>query len=91
MAAFGIALLPLESFPRTHAWYRRMNAIRTWAEAFEGLNAPALPEIPVRLKSRIGLAASKLIDPARRYFAFLSRDLPGSAPATPVHRSQSGE
>ncbi|XHS76577.1 glutathione S-transferase family protein [Burkholderiaceae bacterium UC74_6] len=50
MAAFlpfnDVARLPLDDYPAVAAWNQRLMQIPAWADPFEGLDAPELPEVP---------------------------------------------
>lgn len=42
-----VAGLPLADYPAVAAWHERLQALPAWADPFEGLDAPELPQIPV--------------------------------------------
>lgn len=51
MASFlpfnNVARLPVGDYPSICRWYSRLEDMKAWRSPFQGLNAPALPSIPV--------------------------------------------
>jgi glutathione S-transferase len=43
-----VAGLPLSEYSNLARWYQILSSIAAWSDPFEGLDAPDLPEIPVR-------------------------------------------
>lgn len=41
-----VARLPLQEFPELTRWSTQLDAFKSWADPFDGLDAPALPSIP---------------------------------------------
>ena len=42
------ARLPLDHYPAVSAWWARLDALPAWTDPFKGLDAPALPAVPLR-------------------------------------------